>query len=68
MHFVLLINSLTSTSIQDSPLEMKQLALGVEIDMLVQCKRELIVTTSTFCFSLCTMKERPSRLLVIFQG
>lgn len=68
MHFVLLINSLTSTSTQGSPLEMNQLALGVEIDVLVQCKRKLIVTTSTFCFSLCTTKERPSCLLVIFQG
>lgn len=68
MHFVLLINSLTSTSIQGNPLEMKQLALGVEINVLVQCRRELIITTSTFCFSLCMMKERPSHLLVIFQG
>lgn len=68
MHFVLLINSLTSTSIQGNPLETKQLALGVEINVLVQCRRELVITTSTFCFSLCMMKERPSHLLVILQG
>ena len=39
---MLLVNSLTSASVQDSPLQMTlSFAAGVETNVLVQCKREL---------------------------
>lgn len=41
---MLLVSSLTSASVQDSPQQMKlSFAAGVEISVLVQCKRELFM-------------------------